>query len=356
MDVERAETIAYALPFRKPYVTSRGRLDRRELILFRLTSAEGIVGLGETTSLSLRGGRTLAEIVAELEEIGRRVVALEGDDGWGIPATEVGIERFSPEARCAYYTAILDLAARFTGPSMTDWADPVPCNATLSSGPPARVAETALEWSDRGFETFKLKVGGGGDVAQVRAVREALGPEPRIRIDANGIWSADEAVAILAELEPLGIELCEQPVATLEEMAEVRKKSAVPLAADESVATPEDARRARELGACDLVTLKMAKVGGHGAATGENWELPAYISSALDGPVGIAAAGFVPHVLERNGSDAGIAHGLATQLLFSETIASLGPEVRDGMLHLPAGPGLGVEIDEDALARLRLSD
>ena len=82
--------------------------------------------------------------------------------------------------------------------------------------------------------------------------------------------------------------------------------------------------------------------------------MPVYISSALEGPVGIAAAGRVAAAMAAAGTDAGIAHGLATQLLFAETIAARGPEVRDGALVLPEGPGLGVEIDDGALERFRL--
>jgi L-alanine-DL-glutamate epimerase-like enolase superfamily enzyme len=139
-------------------------------------------------------------------------------------------------------------------------------------------------------------------------------------------------------------------------MAEARRVSSVPLAADESVRRPEDAQRATELGACDMATLKLAKVGGPDAVERGRWDLPVYLSSALDGPVGIAAAGRVAATLRARGdrADAGVAHGLATQLLFAETIAARGPEVRDGMLHLPDGPGLGVEIDEGALDRHRL--
>jgi L-Ala-D/L-Glu epimerase len=331
--IRRVEVIPYALRFREPYVTARGRLERRELVLLRLTDSDGVEGLGETTALALRGGRALAEIVSELEEF-----------QWDEPYAE----SISPEARCAIETALLDIELRRTGHVGT--ADPVPVNATLSAGPPASVAAAAEEWRALGFETFKLKVGASEDAGQVSAVRDALGDEARIRIDANGAWSVEEARSRLAELEPLGIELCEQPVATLEDMAEVRGASEIPIAADESVITRADADRARELDACDLATIKLAKVGGPGAAA-EDWGLPIYLSSALEGPVGIAAAAYTASRLER---PAGVAHGLATQLLFSETIAARGPEIREGMLCPPEGPGLGVEIDEGALARHRI--
>jgi o-succinylbenzoate synthase len=335
--IRSAEVIPYALPFREPYVTSRGRLERRELVLLRITDADGVVGLGETTSMSLRGGRALEAIVAELRSV-----------SWERP----GAGASSPEARCAIATALLDLELRRAGEERP--VEPVPVNATLSSGPPDEVARTAEAWAGLGFTTFKLKVGGEGDVEQVEAVREAVGGEARIRLDANGSWSVDEATRILAEIEPLGIELCEQPVEGIEGMALVRAATEIPLAADESVATPADSRRAHERGACDLATLKLVKVGGPDAAERGDWGLPVYVSSALEGPVGIAAAARVAAAMDAAGSGAGVAHGLATQLLFAETVAGSGPEVRDGTLVLPAGPGLGVELDPAALERHRL--
>jgi muconate cycloisomerase len=344
MPIERVEVIPYALPFREPYVTARGRLDRRELVLFRLTTDDGVVGLGETTSLSLRGGRTLPEVTAELERVGARLVD-------GAPADSLVL---SPEARCACAIALLDIELR-TG-AAPERIDPIPCNATLSAGSPDEVADSALRWADLGFRSFKLKVGPDDDLRAVAATREALGSDAAIRVDANGTWTPDVAARAIGRLAELETELCEQPLGTLAEMAGLRRESAVPLAADESVRRPEDGRRAAELRACDMVTLKLAKVGGPDVVERGEWALPAYLSSALDGPVGIAAAGRVAGRLRARGggADAGVAHGLATQLLFSETIAAVGPEVRDGELHLPDGPGLGVEIDEEALVRYRI--
>jgi L-alanine-DL-glutamate epimerase-like enolase superfamily enzyme len=343
------EVIPYALPFREPYVTARGRLERRELILVRVADDEGLVGLGETTSLSLRGGRGVSEIAAELE----RIAALCDGERAGVSTFHLSRELGSPEARCALAVAIMDLdLRRRDAPEPA----PVPCNATLSAGSGGEVAHSALRWRELGFRSFKLKVGPGEDLAPVAAARDALGPNAAIRVDANGTWAPAVAARALRRLEELEVELCEQPVATLEQMAEVRGASAVPLAADEGVREPADSRRALELGACELATLKLAKVGGPVAAERGDWRLPVYLSSALDGPVGIAAAGRVAAALRErgDGSDAGVAHGLATQLLFSETIAARGPEVVGGMLRVPPGPGLGVEIYEDALERQRL--
>jgi L-alanine-DL-glutamate epimerase-like enolase superfamily enzyme len=211
--------------------------------------------------------------------------------------------------------------------------------------------------SDNPFVLFVLRrTRGSGDVLQVRAVRETLGPELRIRVDANEAWDLETAKATLAELEPLGIEVAEQPVAGLEAMAELAASTSIPLAADESVASLDEAERAAALGACAYTGIKLSKVGGPEEALAIADVLPAYVTSALDGPVGIAAAAQVALSLAETGRPERLhlAHGLATQRLFASSIASVECEVRDGMLHLPPGPGLGIEIDEEALQAHRI--
>ena len=356
MRLASAEVIPYALPFREPYVTARGSIERRAMALLRLRSEDGVVGLGEAVPLSMRGGATLESVVEELGGLIRGSVlaaAVEagsvGDGARLPPKLEV-----SAPARCAALTALIDLGERAVGISSP--VEPVPCNATLSAGEPERVAEDALRWGEEGYRTFKLKLGVADDAAQVRAVREALGPEAQIRVDANGAWDLETARHLLAEIEPLGIQLVEQPVATMERAAELARATEIPLAGDESIETPDDALRAARTGAFRLTGVKLSKVGGLLRALRIAGNLPAYASSALDGPAGIALGARLADKLgplpwPASGERA---HGLATQRLFAATIASVECELRDGFLHPPAGPGLGVEIDESALQAHRL--
>jgi L-alanine-DL-glutamate epimerase-like enolase superfamily enzyme len=328
------------------------------MVLLRVRDEDGVVGLGEAVPLALRGGVGLRDVVGELER-------------WGA-MREVG--QLSPPGRCAVETALMDLRGRRIGKGLGEAAkdEAVECNATLVAGPPAEVAAEAERWARAGFMTFKLKLGaesaktrveqgfsrtrGSRDVEQVQAVREALGPETRIRVDANEAWDLETAKATLAELEPFGIELAEQPVKGLEAMAELAASTSIPLAADESVASLDEAEEAAALGACTYTGIKLSKVGGPETALAIADILPAYITSALDGPVGIAAAAQVALSLAEttHPERLHLAHGLATQRLFASTIASVECEIRDGMLHLPPGPGLGIEIDEEALQAHRI--
>src|SRR5205807_1561828 len=104
------------------------------------------------------------------------------------------------------------------------------------------------------------------DAERVAAVREAVGPWPAIRVDANGAWSVPEAVAAIERLAAYDLQLVEQPCRTLDELAAVRRAVGVPIAADESVTTPEDVRAAVAKQACDLINVKLAPSGGFRAA------------------------------------------------------------------------------------------
>ena len=228
-------------------------------------------------------------------------------------------------------------------------------NATLTSGPPEDVAAQAADWAGEGYGTVKLKLGAGhDDVATVEAVREAIGPDVRIRVDANEAWDAKLATDLLNLIEPFGIELAEQPVSGLRAMARVAGDVGIPLAADEAISIRG---RGASRGSARLLRVRdgQAFEGRRvrpGAADRAN---PPYLPLERAGRSrGIAAAAHGAQVLRADGTDPGVAHGLATQRLFAETIATRECELRDGQLHLPEGPGLGVELDEAVLERRAL--
>lgn len=342
------EVIPYALPFRQTYRTSTGSIDSREMVLIRITTEEGLVGLGEAVPLSLRGGDPIASVARELRL-------------WADAAAEVGLDAKGPvsaPARCAVATALADISARRAEVPLhrilgSPASRPIRCNATIGADDPIRAAADAAEWAAAGFTSFKLKAGTGEeDLLRVERTRQTVGPGAEIRIDANGAWSVTEALEMIDRMAEFEIELVEQPVSDLESMAEVRSSCDLMVIADESVSHPSEAERARELGSCDGVTVKLSKIGGLDPALGGH--LPVYLSSALDGPVGIAAAAHVAQTLPENGPLSNLAQGLATARLFDGTIASAGPELDGDLLSVPEGDGLGVEIDEEALNRFRL--
>jgi O-succinylbenzoate synthase len=209
---------------------------------------------------------------------GRRVVVLlEGPAGWGewsplpgYPADEVVCRQAAEEA------AILG----FPPPVR----DAVPVNA-LVDGPV--VDPDAL----RGFPAVKVKVQERADVDRVARVRDAVGPSVAVRVDANGAWSVEEAVDMIGRLARYHLELVEQPVASVDDLARVRRAVGVPIAADECVRTVHDAARLRAQEAADVLVVKQQPVGGvrDAMAIVEAAGLPAIVSSMMETSIGIAA-------------------------------------------------------------------
>ena len=217
----------------------------------------------------------------------RSGVLLRGAAGWG---------EFSPfpdydAASCGRWLAAAREAADI------GWPAPVRATVPVNTTVPAVGADQAHALVvASGCRTAKVKVAEPGqhladDVARVAAVRAALGPAGKVRVDANGAWSVDEAVSALKALDVFDLEYAEQPVATLEEMAELRRRVDVPLAADESVRTADDPLRIAGLEAADVVVLKVQPLGGvrRCLEVAEACGLPVVVSSAVETSVGIAA-------------------------------------------------------------------
>jgi o-succinylbenzoate synthase len=172
--------------------------------------------------------------------------------------------------------------------------DRVPVNCTVPAVEPECAA--AVVTAGHGCTTAKVKVAERGqslddDVARVAAVRGALGPTGRIRVDANGAWSVSEAVEAIAKLSSFDLEYVEQPCASVSQLASVRARVDVPIAADESIRRADDPLRVAELEAADIAVLKVQPLGGvrRCLRLAEQIDLPVVVSSALESSVGIAA-------------------------------------------------------------------
>lgn len=219
----------------------------------------------------------------------REVALLEGAAGWGewSPFLEYPPEVAEPWLRCAEEAT----AGGWPAPLR----DRVPVNVTVPAVGPEQAHAIV---STSGCRTAKVKVAEPGqaradDEARLEAVRDALGADGKVRIDANGAWSADDAVSAIGTLDRAagGLEYVEQPCATVEELAAVRRLVDVPIAADESIRRAADPYRVRDLDAADVAVLKVQPLGGVRACLriAEDIGLPVVVSSALETSVGIAA-------------------------------------------------------------------
>ncbi|HVE67519.1 MAG TPA: enolase C-terminal domain-like protein, partial [Solirubrobacteraceae bacterium] len=212
----------------------------------------------------------------------------------------------------------------------------VPVNALIGAEDRAGASRAAAEAVRAGFRCVKVKVATGNDAGRLAAVRAAAGPDVAIRVDANGAWTVEEAVAALGALAPVGIELCEEPVHGVEALRAVRAAVDVPIAMDETASREPGAAGS---GATDAVCLKVAALGGLGplleaAAAARAAGSDVYLASTFDGPAGIAAALHAAAALRVTRPC-----GLATLSLFADAGDPFPP--RDGSIAVPDLPGLG---------------
>ncbi|MGC5627458.1 o-succinylbenzoate synthase [Georgenia sp. Z1344] len=265
-------------------------------------------------------------------------VLLRGDAGWG---------EFSPfwdydDAVSVPWLAAAREAAETGYPAAL--RPRVPVNVTVPAVGPERAAEIVR--ASGGCTTAKIKVAEPGqtladEVERVAAVREALGPGGHVRVDANAAWDVDTAISRLAELDRAagGLQYAEQPVAGVEDLAEVRRRSGVRIAADESVRRAEDPLRVARAGAADVLVLKVQPLGGVRACLriAEEAGLPVVVSSALESSVGLAAGVALAAALPEHTLDGvPLAAGLATGHLLEDDVTS-DPLLPAGG-HLPVRP------------------
>jgi o-succinylbenzoate synthase len=265
----------------------------------------------------------------------REGILIEGRHGWGefSPFPEYG-----PGVSASWLLAALEAAD-------DGWPPPtrsvIPVNTTI----PAVDAETAaMMAANSGCTTAKVKVAQGDDFARVEAVRSVLGASGRIRVDANGAWDIEAAARSIARLARFDLEYVEQPVASVEDMAALRRRVDVAIAADESIRNADDPARVAKLEAADVIVLKVQPLGGVRAAlrVAEDVALPAVVSSALETSFGIAAGVALAAALP----ELPFACGLGTVTLLDGDIADDPLVPVDGAIEVRQP-----EIDTDAVAR-----
>ena len=340
----RFELSRHTLRLRSPLHTSFGTVSERELLTLTLTDERGVSGFGEAAPLEPYDGVSLERAERALEHYQPLLEGAPGVAGGAQLLDGCRAIDELPAALAAVDIALWDLAARREGRPLAELlceqaARRVPVNATVTAEDRAGAAEQAAAAARAGFGVVKVKVGVGDDAGRLAAVRAAVGPSVGLRVDANGAWSVPEAVAAIGSLEAIGLELVEEPTHGLENVRRVREAVQARVAIDETAAEPG----ALGAGAADAVCLKLSRCGGisgllAAATLARSSGAEVYLTSGLDGPLGVAAAVHAAAALLSSGP---LAHcGLATLALFEDLEDPLPP--REGEIALPDGPGLGV--------------
>ena len=367
--IVRASITPFSLRLRAPLATGRRVFAAREGVLLALRDVEGLEGFGEATPIPGFGCETAEASLGALERLADALLGRRPEDRDVLLDEGRALAPDAPGARGAVDIALCDLSGRRRGVAVADLlAAPageaaarrtVQVNALVSAEDPAEVASRGRAALERGFRTLKLKLGSRDlpdDLERVAALRQAVGPATRIRLDANGAWSPAAAREALDHLVRFEIEYVEEPIrvendADLECLARLREGSTVPIAADECAASEEQAARVVAARAADLLVVKLAAVGGLRAARriaslAAEAGVGVVVTSGLDSAVGVTAA------LQLSASLDGAlpACGLATGNLLLDDLADP-PQPQRGVLALPRGPGLGISPDPNRLAR-----
>jgi L-alanine-DL-glutamate epimerase-like enolase superfamily enzyme len=363
-----------SIPLHTPFVTALRRTSTIDTLIVCLDLADGTTGLGEAPQVWAVTGDSVASATACVEQVLAPVLVGADSDDWD--ALAAGVARACARnfgAKAAVETALLDAVARAAGmPLAYLFADvagvprpvsrgvglgggaagvfEVATDVTISAGSPEALGSAAQARVAEGFTRLKLKVGtdAATDVARVRAVREAAGPDIGVRLDANQGWSREDAVAViraLAEAE-LGVEIVEQPVAgdDVEGLAWVRERVDLPIMADETVYGATDLERVIRLEAADAVNVKLAKCGGpltglRLLARAREAGLGTMVGSMMESHVGVAtAASMVAAVGTSAVSDLDAAWW-ATHSPYAG-----GPTYGPGVIQLPDALGLGMSL------------
>lgn len=295
-----------SVPLRVPFKTALRTVNSVEDIIVEIHTDTGHVGYGEAPPTGAITGDTTGAILGSLRD--HIIPSLRGQE---IDALEPLMKRLdksvvhNTSAKAAVDIALYDLYGQLLGAPVYKLLGAsrksITTDITISVNPPEEMARDALVALERGYDTLKIKVGIDPtlDVARLAAVREAVGKGVRLRIDANQAWTPKQAVMLLNQMQERGldIELVEQPVPgrDFEGLRYVTERSYVPVMADESVFSAEDAMKIMQMGAADLINIKLMKCGGiHNAlkiaSAAEVYGVECMIGCMLEAKVSVNAA------------------------------------------------------------------
>ena len=367
MKIERVEVFGVAVPLIGEYKNAYLSKSVQKSVVVRITASGGVVGLG---NIDPTPGYSKEETTDHLETLKSKLAPLLiGMDPTNVHAVlgriEPAVKGFL-DSKAAIEMACVDIAARAAGMPVHAYLggavkDRLLFNAWIGILTPEQAAKETLEWQRKGYRSCKIKVGGNieADRDRVKAVREAVGPEFNIRIDANAGYDADTSIKLAKMVAPYKLQLFEQPVPDhdIAGMARVRKEAnavGLPVMADESVLDHASLIRIIKLEAADIVKVKIMKQGGflntrRMIATAE----AAGIRCVVGHGFGLGVNTMAEIMLAA--TSANVIDGLECvgPLKTADDIVTRKLDLSGGSLALPGGPGLGVTLDDAKIAKYR---
>ena len=364
--VETVSTTLVDLPLHRPHQFRDSTMDVQAVLLVRVATGDGVVGVGEGV---VPGGPWWGgESVETMQVVIDRYLAplAVGADLGRLPALRGRMDRLvaaNPFAKCALETAMWDAWARTLGLPLHALLggrcrDALPVTWAIGAADPDVVVDEAMARIESGgHASIKLKMGAlepAADTARVEKIASSLAQVTSVRVDLNGAWDELTATRLLPRLQQAGIDLVEQPTPAwdVEALARLCALLRVPVMADESLRSDHDALTLAARRAADVFSLKIGKSGGYLAtqriaAVAQAAGIPCHGGTGIESSLGTLAGAHLLATLPA------VTYGseLFGPLLMTDGLLAEPLDYRDGALHLPDGPGLGIDLDEDRVAR-----
>ncbi len=353
--ISKIELHKLFIPLKEPFVISLGPIYNAENLVVIIHTKEGLTGYGECSPFMSINGES-AETCFVVGKYFSRI--LSGMNALDIESCIEAMDRLiygNTSVKSAFDMALYDIASQNAGLPLYKFLGGsndkvIVTDYTVSIGEPAKMAEDAWKIMQEGYPAIKVKLGqvGARDVERIRAIRERVGNEIPLRIDANQGWSLVEAEETLNALHSFGIQHCEEPIPRWQfmELSSLSKRSPIPIMADESCGDNHDAERLIQLKACDYLNVKLGKSGGifkalKIARMAEKHDIHLQVGAFMESRLAMTA--FAHFSLC---SPAIVHFDFDTALMFKEDPVTggivYGP---NGIITVPETPGLGAKIE-----------
>lgn len=362
LTIQQVELYKLFIPLKEPFIISLGPIHHAANVVVVIRTREGITGFGECSPFMSINGESMDTCFI----VGQYFAKLfKGRNALAIPERVADMDQLiygNTSIKSAFDMALYDIAAQYAQRPLYEFLGGrndkiITTDYTVSIGEPSKMAADALKIKEEGYPAIKVKLGKDGkkDVERMKAIREAVGNQVPLRIDANQGWSVDEAIETLQALAPLGIQHCEEPIARWDFMnlPKVKNASPIPIMADESCGDEHDAERLLQLDACDYFNIKLGKAGGIfkalkiielAAKKPMHLQVGAFMESRL-AMTAFAHFSLVSPLIEHFDFD--------TALMFNEDPVKGGISYeKNGVVKLPDAIGLGASIEEHWLKKM----
>lgn len=361
--ISKIEIYQSPIKLKEPFVISLGPMEYAQNVIVVIHTNRGITGFGECSPFMTINGESMDTCFMVAEYL---ATILKGKDPLNIEACTEAMDKCiygNSSIKSAFDMALYDIAARQAGVPLYKFLGgennkEIKIDYTVSLGETAKMVADAKKIIDEGFEIIKVKLGLSKekDVESIRLIREAIGPDIPLRLDANQGWSAAETPQILKELAPYNIQHCEEPIPRWDfmELPGIRKNSPIPIMADETCCDHHDAKRLIKLEACDRINIKLSKSSGIFKALkmielAEAANMEIQVGGFLETRLGFTASAHLALASKNI-----VYYDFDTPLMMVEDPVVGGIHYgRAGKITLPETPGLGATIDPVFLKRLK---